>query len=454
MDHTTNRDDDKDRSRSEDPQDPAFAWDDMKAGIFERIRAEDPHFFEQRRRRRIPLWLWIGAAALLLGGAAYWCRPGDRPAGGPTLPHRPDPMPASDHRPVATDTRPPGVEIRTTETPPAPPETSARKARGNRPPQVPGTRAGNRPVGEAASRRPENGPAAERKELRRPGTGEPARLASPPIRPVTMRHTPPGAAGPAWQAAPPRLAAGPPATQDGPQAGPQRAPRIITLTGGPSVSGTGYGGSSAAAGLRNGHSTPVSGYRLGLEAWLPLGAGGHLLLGLDRQAHRQYIDISTERPFDTLLQDIVLATTHHIVGNILSDTRGDTLVTAIQKNRLAKYNRFRTVQVQAGYARTVAVGKWFLRPYAGLSAGYLIRQDGWTVAADRSIFPFGNADPILRRLQLKAMAGAQAERPLPGPFSLVLRYQADKAWTNNSLEQDLKWRPATHSFSVGLAWAW
>ncbi|MCC6727137.1 MAG: hypothetical protein IT258_21720, partial [Saprospiraceae bacterium] len=70
-DSTQNMDDANGRKDGQGWDDPAFSWENMQDGIFGKIVEEDPDFFKEKRRRRVPIWFWFCAAALAGGGLVF-----------------------------------------------------------------------------------------------------------------------------------------------------------------------------------------------------------------------------------------------------------------------------------------------------------------------------------------------------------------------------------------------
>ncbi len=70
-DSTQNRNDADGLDKGKGWEDPAFSWENMQDGIFGKIVEEDPDFFKEKRRRRVPVWFWFCVAILAGSGLIY-----------------------------------------------------------------------------------------------------------------------------------------------------------------------------------------------------------------------------------------------------------------------------------------------------------------------------------------------------------------------------------------------
>lgn len=460
MDSAENRDDKLGRPNGQEWEDPAFAWDDMKAGIFEKITAEDPDFFREKRKRRLAIWWWFGAAVLLIGGIVTWQFSSSQEAVPPNAPAvAPVEQQARETAPVADSEK--------AQNPAGANESSGVADSGERPPSGQATpvlpKAKNnrtsaqnlpQPAPEFAENKTEKVVAAAVPDPVQTNSGESSTApAVPSLLPVALRLLATGQTVPTL-AVPAFAAAKNTDENDGDNTPPSQGQWQVAATGGTAFLFGKYAGASDAVGLRNDHTTPWFGYQLGLEVAAPVSAHGQVFFGLNRQVLSQLIDVRTQRQFDVLQQNALVHVTHYVVGDRAVETYGDTTVTATERNRLVNYNEFRSVQAQLGYARNFGHENWNLRPFAGLAVGLFDHQEGLTVADDRSIFAFDNENPILQRFQLKTVVGVAVERKISNQLSLTVRYRFDQQWNNASREPGLRVRPSVHGISIGVARSW
>ena len=437
-------------------EDAAFSWDNMKDDIFQKIEEEEPQFFEEKRKRRIPLWIWGSATALLLGGFGFWLLRTNQTNVQTEKPVMVPSSPAKAQKPIAIISDQPAEEKKEDHLP----GESIVALNEN---QSPGHRSDdvvpdeeknettvqkdaqftfnktkvaatttNYLTGNRDSTNPQARSSFHQKNL----TSTLSSLPTLPLPPFNAR-----AEQPALHLK----------TFPKPNSTKEKAPWKIVLSGGSLFSFAKYSGSSAAATLRNNNSSPYFGYQYGLDAWMPLSNKDYFTIGINRQVTYQNIDISTQVAFDTTLQDVLLSTTHHVVGNLTEDRVGDTTVTAVTNYRLVEYNEFKTVQLQAGYARVFQRNDWQISPFVRMAVGILTDTNGRTVAADQSIFAFDQKNPINNRFQISTQAGVAIERQLNQQYAVFFQYSLGQQWNNASKETDLTLRPASHSFSLGVS---
>ncbi|MBI1228016.1 MAG: hypothetical protein GC192_22480 [Bacteroidetes bacterium] len=465
MDSINDRDDKMSRQNGHEWETDAFSWDNMKDGIFEKILEEYPQFFEEKRRRRILIWFWFGAAVLLLGGGGFFLLNEQGKSVKSSAPFTKPNLEKTGKSAASAVANQPATSIEKSEL-----------EEKNKIPHVLTTVPTdvNSPVSPSVKTKAnrivsidDSANLFTQKASPTPALFDTVTIAEPnTIGPVSQSEkidlTVPSVVAMVWKPlvnpiAFPQLETTLVSLPDDPIAEQQESQKgkwRFAATGGILASFSGYSGSSAAATLRNDHTSPYPGYHLGLDAWAPLGKKSYLQLGLDRQVASQNIDIYTERPVDILQKNVLVHLVHYVVGGRTEGTYGDTLVTAIQKNRLVHYNSFKSVQLQAGYVRVFERQHWVFSPFAGLAGGLLTSAEGVTVAVDKSIFAYNNAAPIFERFQFKTLAGMELERKLNGQISLLLRYRFEKQWNNASTEVGLELRPSYHLLSIGIAKRW
>ncbi len=463
MDSAKHRDGKNGPPQGHEWEDAAFGWDNMKDGIFQKIVEEDPQFFEEKRRR-MPVWIWAGAFILLVVGAGIWLSkdeelvnfntpstlPTDKPlVKNPTIAEESNHFSIKgqkhNHQNKSTNSQiknrslkdpitktiykkdPPILQDNTTSQPKT--ELDKKKA------------IAAIVLSEYNHQTKSAAPQSGRNNLA--PTVDLAPLL--PLKPFDIRPSDP-----------PTLANLIPSDYGNNNEGnsAEKGQWKITVAGGSLFSFSKYSGNSAAVALRNDHTSPYFGYQYGMDAWMPLSKKDYLLFGFNRRVVYQNIDIYTEQEFDTLLQNGHVKTTHYIVGGRTSQSYSDTLVTGLKKYRLVKYNEFKSVQLQAGYARVFHYKNWHFNPFVNMTIGLLTHSDGWTVASDKSTFAFNDAKPINKRFQFSSQAGMDIERTLNREISLHLQYRYGKQWNNASNEPDMVLRPAFHYFSLGVAKKW
>lgn len=460
----------RDRNTGQEWDGPTFSWEEMQGGIFDKILEEEPGFFEEKPRRRMAIWFWLGAAALLLGGFGIWQFSG---------------LTGASHT---------GGEKESTPNCPAtaPTETQEIKTApiANIPNDLKDNNLSKNIDGKQASRintniiPAENNPAfiSEKNSGNINGglfiveKNSDETVANKPAQNTEQNTVP---TNKSFSEIPsslflkihflevetnyPSLALSVKAeAETGPENngknnndGHQKKGQwAVAATGGSVISLSKYAGSSTAEILRNNNTSPYFGYQFGVGISAPLSQKSHLFFGANRAVVYQNIDIQTARQVDVLQKNALLHETRYVVGNRVESVHGDTLVTGTERNRLVKYNAFKSIQIHAGYARDFSNKKWTFSPFGGLAAGMVDHQKGYTVADDKSIFPFDKDNPILQRFQFQALAGVNAERKLSDNISLLFQYRFDQQLNNASAESGLTLRPAYHFCSLGIAMQW
>lgn len=458
-DSTKNNDPAAGQNKGQDWDDPAFGWENMQAGIFEKIEAADPDFFQEKRRRRLPIWFWFLVAVVLAGGGitAYFQKG----------------MKSSGTMPTATKQQVFSPEIKPQNEPATAPKTVTETPLNNsehqtttaqdftkRPTRKSAERKSNRPptkqqsIASISTNRPDqpvlkNGEMPNTSAVAAPDEPKgilasdnpiaentnPAQIPVLGIRPFLMVPSVP-------------MLAEQPITPSKPPTA--KGKWSLTAMGGGLLSTTPYTGSSPAVALRNAHSSPWFGYQYGLNLEVPVGKKAGIFVGASRQVAYQNIDIYTERQIQVKQENVLLSVTHNIVAGSSTPTYGDTTVNAVEKNRLVNYNELKTVQGQLGFTWRITSKNWHFSPFAGAAVGYVTGMEGFTVAADKSILAFGKASPILRNFQFAPLAGVQVERDLGKALALGLRYQFQQQINNTSRETDMSYKPATSFLSLGL----
>ncbi|MEZ4954329.1 MAG: hypothetical protein R2825_12250 [Saprospiraceae bacterium] len=465
MDSTNNREEKNNRPHGQEWDDAAFGWDNMKDGIFENILAEDPQFFEEKRKKRMPIWFWFSAGLLLLGGLGFWFMHTNEEPTSPKLPAAVpvEELPAKD-QPIATATEPDKIFVEKNNQPTeannaSPINPSIRPNQINDPSTLGSTQSaafGKTTQVEAVI---SNGVPTAFSKI------EEEKLASiEPVYETQNLHSD----TPSLLALKLEALKVDPSTpslvlpvlvekNDGSEEGNNEEKKgkwRFAATGGSIFSFAKYAGTSAAAALRNDNTSPYFGYEYGLTAAKPLANNNSLLFGLNRQVAYQNIDIYTERQIWTLQKNVLLSVTHYAVGGRTSEIYGDTIVQDTQKTWLVQYNEFKSVQAEFGFAKNISLKKWSISPLAGIAVGLVTHQDGRTVAADKSVFEFNADNAIVNQFQFKTWAGLEVGRQLTERVSLLLRYRFDKQWNNASAEKDLVLRPSNHEVSLGVAMIW
>ena len=464
MDSAKHRDGKNNHSNNHEWENASFDWDNMKDGIFQKITEEDPHFFEEKRRR-VPIWLWAGTILLLLSSIAFWL---NREEGKIVSPKLPTVLPSNKsmetNQPIARESKQLKNEFQklnsrkeSTEIKIPPPnfknliskpfnEKEKSNFQNNPIPQISSGQV--KKVETAAIKSSEHNNKTTGTSLRFDRKNL-APIINPtpllPIKPFSIQ-----------KGDPPKLANLFPSDFDkndkgnGAEIGQWK----ITASGGSLFSFSKYSGNSTAVALRNDHTSAYFGYQYGADIWMPLSKKDYLLLGVNRQVVYQNIDIATRQDFDTLLQNVHLKTTHYVVGDRTSISHGDTTVTAVKKYRLVKYNEFKSVQMRVGYAKVFSKDKWEFSPFINVAAGLITNTNGKTVASDKSIFAFNNDKSIIKRFQFNSQLGMGIDRQLTKHISLHFQYSFGKQWNNASNEPDMELRPAFHYFSLGVAKMW
>lgn len=465
MDSTNNREEKNNRPNGQEWEDAAFGWDNMKDGIFENILAEDPQFFEEKRKKRIPIWFWFSTALLLLGGIGFWLQNANEET---TTTEQPITVPVEEvpknNQPVAAASAPDKVF---TENNNQPNEANADSPINppNRLDQVNGLSTSGSTqfaaFGETTQVEAVDTNAVtnvfSKIEEENPASNEPInetqylRPNAPSLLAVTLGTLDSDPFIPSLVL--PVLAEKQNAKEEENKE-EEKGKWRIAATGGSIFSYAKYSGASAAAALRNDNTSPYFGYEYGLTAAKPLANNNSLLFGLNRQVAYQNIDIYTERQIWTLQKNVLLSITHFAVGGRTSETYGDTIVLDTQKTWLVQYNEFKSVQAEFGFTKNIFLKKWSFSPLVGIATGLVTHQDGRTVAADKSVFEFNADNAIVKRFQFKTWAGVEVGRKLTEQVSLLFRYRFDKQWNNASAEKGLVLRPANHEVSLGVAMNW
>jgi hypothetical protein len=444
-------------------EDPAFSWDNMRDGIFEKVVKEDPDFFKEKRRRRVPIWFWFCAAILAGGGLFYSLNKGSEPTK-PSIPSQPNKsaITSEKDRQVAANTQ---VEVAhqaesltAFETITNPTTSSRPKAKSNRtnmlsgqiksavfnqiqPLQNQGNFVDNQDIAkQSSSMVPLAEAPIETTEIEKPielNLGQKtAKLSILGISPLTVHTKTPSV----------HLVALPVIV---PQKEKEKYSWSILATSGGLISGSKYTGSSGSVALRNGHSSPWFGYQYGVGIGASIAKKGQLFLNLNRQVAYQNIDISTIRRVEKTIPNALLSVERFVVGNRVIETHGDTTVGATEKNRLVHYNEQKSLQGQLGYAWSLNRKYWHFSLNSGLAIGYVTKQDGFTVAEDGAILGFNNNSPIFRNFQFAPFAGLGIERDLGRRFAINMNYQIQKQVNNASLEASTQFTPVFHSLSLG-----
>ena len=413
-------------------EDPSLRWEEMEAGIFAKILAEDPTFFDRRKKRRLFFWFSFGVILLLVGAFSGWfflshngetkssdvdrSYPGIQnevaPVAAQPVPS-PNGQPTVFHLPIASDT-----DIIEVETKPADQKTDELPTLGEPGIAEEPTQAGNR-------------------------------AAIPAIR-VTLplgRPIPPVASGATNHL---QLEIMPVAV---PQAKAERKPlrASIAAYGGGVLSNGRYQGSSTAADLRNSFTSSLFGYEGGLEWRLPVMRRSDIALGIGYQAVFQNIDSYTERQVPVEQPNTITHVTYFRVGGRTSYEYGDTSLTGTEKNRLVQYNSRHKLLLSAAWGRQISWRSWALRASLGVVGQNNLRSEGRTLAADGAVMSYESTSPILRSWQLQSNVGFQISRSLGSSFAIELKYQWRRQWTNSSLEDGLIWRPNFHFLGAGVS---
>lgn len=465
MDYTNNREEKNNRPPRQEWDDAAFSWDNMKDGIFENILAEDPQFFEEKRKKRMPIWFWFSAGLLLLGGIGFWLLHTNEE---PISPELPAAVPVEEvpvmNQPIATSSEP-DKAIREKHSQPNETKVDSPNNPANRIKQMNGlSTSGSIPLAAfgkttqveavGSDSLPNGFSHIQKKDsvvnepVDEPENLRPNASALLALKLETLNIDP----------STPSLVLPVLVEKQNNEGGGDETEELgkwrIAATGGSIFSFAKYSGTSAAAALRNDNTSPYFGYEYGLTAIKPLANNNSLLFGLNRQVAYQNIDIYTEREIQTLQKNVLLSITHYAVGGRTSETYGDTVVQDTQKTWLVQYNEFKSVQAEFGFAKNISLKKWSVSPLVGIAAGLVTHQDGRTVAADKSVFEFNADNAIVQRFQFKTWAGLEVGRKLTERVSLLFRYRFDKQWNNASAEKDLVLRPANHEVSLGVAMNW
>lgn len=455
MNTSNDRDEKMGHEDGQEWQSADFSWDSMKEGIFEKILEEDPQFFEEKRRRRLSIWLWFSTVGLLVVGIGFWQWAGHSPS------NRAVPSP---HSPIQQKAAPAIAQGATNpnSTSNAQPEQGEAKASEAQPTPTTnqkGQKSGqigiaSKPI--SKEKTTQNTGAGlgifEQKIIEKPQAAEApsttADLSVAAILPenIAVLGIVPFPIVPKLPKLPNRPLSEAPAKTP-----PEKGQWRLAVLGGGQASFSKYSGRTEVVGLRNDHSSAYLGYHLGVDAWMPLRKNNYLILGMGRQVSEQKIDIQTQREVDYLYANTLVSVTHYVVGGRMENHYADVHGKATENNRLLKYNRFVSTQVLLGFGKTFGTKNWQFSPFVGGSAGFFSNTDGKTIANDRSILNY-KAPDIYNRVQWAAFGGFELDRKLSEHVSILLRYRFDQQWNNASKEPNMKLKFAYHSISFGAAY--
>lgn len=456
-------------NNQEEWNDPSFSWEEMQEGIFDKILEEEPDFFEEKPRRRIAIWFWFGAAALIFGGLGAWYFMNDKdetiiqPSNNtPTeiIETKTSPVAESNIKEEKTNTVKPNNLIQTNKL-----STStislSKKSTVQKDASTEKTLFNTKNETLISSNQITE-PEKEENNLS-PQLIIDNKIQTPASLSVNIPFV-------KLEKEPLILSTTYPKQEnteeniDGLKDDEEESQKdknkkekgqwAVVATGGTVLSFSKYSGNSNAENLRNDNTSPFFGYQFGVEAFAPLSSKSRITFGVNRAVVYQNIDIQTFRQVQELQENALLHVTHYAVGNRVAEVHGDTLVTGIERNRLVKYNEFKSIRAHAGYMRDFKKENWSFSPFAGMSFGFIDHQDGYTVAQDNSIFAFNNDNPIFNRLQVNSMAGIAVERKIGKSISLLFQYRIDQQWNNASAEDELNLRPANHYLSAGISKKW
>ena len=229
----------------------------------------------------------------------------------------------------------------------------------------------------------------------------------------------------------------------------------LTTSGGAILSFAKYKGDAPAVALRNDHSSAIFGWQYGMRISRSFQNNIGIHIGIDRITTSQSIDITTERPVEVHHENVLLSTTHYIVGNREEKLYGDTTVNGIERNRLVHHNNQRSVMFHSGVSTLFRLkNRIGLRPYAGIALGVLTKSSGKTVLADGTIESYDKSNPKYKKYHQKAILGIDAEFQLSHQFSIIAGYRLDSQLNNSSLESGLTWKPNMHLISFGASYSW
>ena len=224
----------------------------------------------------------------------------------------------------------------------------------------------------------------------------------------------------------------------------------LFAAGGWATSSTRLAGNSTAVGLRNDNTTAHQGFHIDLGVEAPLGKSLFAIASMSYQQSLQEIDISTEREVEVTKRNVLLHVTHFVVGNRSSEVYGDTTVIGIEKNRLHYTNTYRWVHLNAGAGYRYTRAGWSVSPTLGAAFGRMWAQ-GYTVANDGAIIPIDGENAIYRAESYKLWGGVAVERAITSQLNLSLGYRFDKQLNNASSEEGVEFKPLFHRVSVGLS---
>ncbi len=450
MDSANNRDKSTSHLQEKGWNDPTLNWDDMKDGIFEKILEEDPAYFDKKRKRRIPGWIFFFGVIFISSTIGYLFKNKEiisRPVQ-PTIQGSPE---AKKKTPVIAANPKQTIEeevnnidteiffsnnkIKNTTTTTTTTTNSLNHIQKQK---------NESPINRSklfytqAKEEHENIIVTEKTAINKT---QPSPIIYAPIIPLEIKIQSP------------RLNISTIYSTKN-TALRQESKNFkwkIAATGGPVYSSSKYTGNSLAVEMRNENSSPYFGYQLGIDSWIPLKKNNFLSIGIAHQTLFQNIDIYTERQVDTFIQNVLIEVTHYRVGGRSENAFGDTTLQAVEKNWLVNYNEFKTVQLKTGYGKVFNYKKWRISPFAGLLTGWHTNMTGKTVAEDKSIFAFDKKNSILNKFQLQSFIGVEMERSLSNKTSLSFRYRFDKQWNNASTESYMKLKPVLHIFSIGVS---
>lgn len=460
-DSTQNNANASDKNDGKGWDDPAFGWDNMQQGIFEKIVEEDPDFFKEKRMRRVPFWFWFCAAMLVGGGVFLYFQNGSK-----VTPKAPKPHSTLNEN--IASVQPNIVENTGIATPKSNSEATESIA-SNTISNDEKTSANNQSNRKSTTAKPLNSTAVKssapalfvdeksaaivrnddqiaiEKERQSPQT---LTLSITPLTHLSVLDIHPFL----FPLAAPIIEPQPKTPSTEPSETPKpKGQWSLSATGGGLLSNTKYTGSSAAVALRNEHTSPWFGYQYGMALNAPFCPKARLFIGVNRQVAYQNIDIYTERMVRHAQKNALLAIKHNVVAGNSTNSYGDTTVNAIEKNRLVHYNEQKSVQSQVGFAWQITSKRWHFSPFAGCAVGYLTSMEGFTVAADKSIFGFGKAAPILRKFKFLPLAGFNVERDLGKALALTMNYQFQRQINNASKEIGMSYKPVTSFVSLGIS---
>jgi hypothetical protein len=227
-------------------------------------------------------------------------------------------------------------------------------------------------------------------------------------------------------------------------------PWELNASAGGLFSSTPLSGKSRSVTLRNDHSSALFGFTGSISANYRIARSTNLHVGLSYAQAYQNIDIATEREIEVTETEALLHVRHFVVGSRRIETYGDTIVNAIEKNRLAYTNTFRWLHLSLGAGHTFELNKWHLSPSIGASLGKLW-SEGYTVAADGQILKYDKANPVYAQHSFKVWVALALTRQLNDRMAFNIAYRIDKQLNNASLESDVVFKPVLHQLEVGLA---